>query len=97
MPEKYQSLSSDSQPKAAATNGSDSHTAGAAAGSGSQASPEALPPEQIEILRNQLIRMYEEVGLPADMVKDLPASGIIEMAQLRGLIQPETDAEEMPQ
>jgi hypothetical protein len=44
--------------------------------------------EKVEDLRKQLVAMYEGVGLPADMVKDLPPSGIIEMAQMRGLIEP---------
>jgi hypothetical protein len=50
---------------------------------------EGLTPAVINSLRQQLIEMYEKVGLPADMVRDLPPSGIVEMAQIRGLLNPE--------
>ena len=49
--------------------------------------------EKVEDLRKQLIAMYEGVGLPAEMVKDLPPGGIVEMAQLRGLIEIEAPKE----
>ena len=48
--------------------------------------------EEIESLRTQLVQMYEKVGLPGDMVKDLPPSGIVEMARMRGILPPESEA-----
>jgi len=68
----------------APTNGSATTQAAAAAAN------DGFKAAKIEDLRKQLILMYEGVGLPADLVKDLPPSGIVEMAQLRGLITAET-------
>jgi DNA segregation ATPase FtsK/SpoIIIE, S-DNA-T family len=75
------------QEKAPHTNGRAQNAASAeVVTTASSTSNNGMPAEQVEDLRKQLVAMYEGVGLPAEMVKDLPPSGIIEMAQLRGLL-----------
>jgi DNA segregation ATPase FtsK/SpoIIIE-like protein len=49
---------------------------------------DGLTAAEVEDLRTQLVEMYQKVGLPADMVKDLPPVGIVEMARIRGLLPP---------
>jgi hypothetical protein len=78
---------------APASNGRSNGTVTAAPATAASSAPASDKPgftaEQVEALRQQLIQMYEGVGLPSDMVRDLPPSGIIEMAQLRGILEAE--------
>jgi DNA segregation ATPase FtsK/SpoIIIE-like protein len=85
--------STPTPPAAAApvrSNGNDASRPAAATPAASATAPliDGLNPAEVEELRKKLVDMYEKVGLPAEMVKDLPPSGIVEMARIRGILPP---------
>lgn len=56
--------------------------------------PEGQSSESISELREKLVELYKSMNLPVEMVTNLPPAGILEMAQMNGLLAKPEPTEE---
>jgi DNA segregation ATPase FtsK/SpoIIIE, S-DNA-T family len=79
------------KPKAAKADGKGSKAkpsiAPSAAAAKRDSVPEGQSAESINELRDKLVEMYKSMNLPVEMVANLPPAGILEMAEMNGLLK----------